>query len=74
MGNFHWQKWIKPTTTYHVEKKSISLKKRYGKYLIEAGSWLTRMPTKKKWGETVSDKPNILTVPWVACEGKSRFS
>ena len=32
------------------------------------------MPTKKKWEEMVSDKPYNLAVPWVACEGKNRFS
>ena len=68
---------VKMDKSYHhlpCRKKSIFLKKRWGKYFIGAGSWLTRMPTKKKWGETVSDKPNNLAVPWVACKGKSRFS
>ena len=59
---------VRMDKSYHhlpCRKKSIFLKKRWGKYFIGAGSWLTRMPTKKKWGETVSDKPNNLAVPWV---------
>ena len=54
--------------SYHhlpCSKKSIFLKKRYGKYFIEAGSWFTHMPPKKKWRETVSDRPNNLVVPWM---------
>ena len=52
--------WAKVGKSYHhlpCRKKSIFLKKRYGKYFIEACSWFTHMPPKKKWREMISDKP-----------------